>query len=269
MQPMIKPRSIYADKLRDFPEVALVDQAAFKNRGRWDSLFRKRIGSTFDGRVIFEIGCADAGYLTRIAANHPTCGFVGLDWKYKALLDGAQRVTESGIRNVLLLRGRAQDVLKIFGEQEVDEIWIFHPDPCDRPIELKNRLVSESFLNDAHAVLRDHTSIISLKTDHPGYYQWVLGLFGLPEPEWFQHPESPPTAPRVRRSDLMRPADVPGPSEKLRSLFKVTSRSADFWNDPAVLSHTSARYFAGETTTFESRFIKKRLPIYYFEMTKR
>ncbi len=265
---MTKPRSIYAPKLLDFPGVALVDQAAFQNRGHWADVFQRRIGPTFDGRIIFEVGCADATYLTRIAARHPRMGFVGLDWKYKSLYDGAQHVSASGIRNTILLRGRGQEVGKIFSEREVDEIWVFHPDPCDRPIELKNRLIAEPFLTEAHAVLRDQNSTLSLKTDHPGYYQWVLALFGLPEPEHFCGPQLSPTSSRVRTRDLMRAEDLPKPNQAVQRLFKVTVHSADFWNDPAALAHTSKRYFSGEATCFESRFIKKRVPIHYFEISK-
>ncbi|MEO6435460.1 MAG: hypothetical protein ABIP55_06815 [Tepidisphaeraceae bacterium] len=232
-------RSIFADKLLDFPDIAFVDEAAFQHRGRWGEFFRQRIGGAFNGRIIFEVGCFDAAYLVRLAAKHPQTGFVGLDWKYKALYDGAQRVAGAGLRNIALLRGRAQDVRKIFTDGEVDEIWVFHPDPCDGPRELHNRLIAQPFLLDVHHVLRDESSTLALKTDHPGYYQWVLGLFDLPA------------------------------HEKTLARFSVEACSADFWNDAGVLAHTCNRAFAGENTTFEARFIKKRMPIYYVEMRKR
>lgn len=269
---LITPRSIYAGKLAEFPEIAFGDAAAFVHRGRWGDFFRSRIGAEFDGRIIFEIGCADAAFLSRISAKHPRSGFVGLDWKCKAVYDGASRVMELGLRNVALLRGRGQDVRRIFADNEIDEIWVFHPDPCDKPAELKNRLIGEAFLADAHHVLRDGGSLLALKTDHPGYYQWSLALFGLPQPEWFAV-ASGTTAhtgmPRTRTRDLMRRSDLPPPSRIIRSRFDVSSNSADFWNDSVALAKASHRAFAGEATQFESRFIKKRLPIYYLEMRKK
>jgi tRNA G46 methylase TrmB len=274
-------RSIYADKLHDFPGVAFGDEAALQHRGKWRDFFRRRIGPQFNGRIIFEVGCADAAFLSRIAAKFSHTGFVGLDWKCKALYDAAQRVAGLSQHNIALLRGRGQDVSKIFADNEVDEIWVFHPDPCDRDVDLKNRLIAEPFLLDAHRVLRDDNSVLALKTDHPGYYQWVLGLFGLPEPEWFKAARdsgvtSPPTArsessapsSRVRTCDLMRPDDIPGPSHTIRHRFEVAMNSPDYWQDRAALAHTARRCFAGESTFYESRFLKKRLPIYYFEMQK-
>ena len=262
------PRSAYAHRLHEFPGLAFPDAAAFQHHGRWREFFRSRIGPAFDGQVIFEVGCFDAGYLCRLAVKHPRAGFVGLEWKCKAVYDGARRVAEMRLANVALLRGRAQDIGRIFAAREVDEIWVLHPDPCDRPAELKNRLIAEPFMTDAHAVLRDGYSTLTLKTDHPGYYQWVLGLLGLPQSPWFRDP-SAAGAPRVRARDLMPPAAIPGANEAIRTRFRVTANSADFWNDPAALAHASARPFAGEATLFESRFLKKRLPIYYLELAKR
>ena len=273
VSPLKSPRSKYAHKLHEFEEIAFVDQAAFQHRGRWGEFFQKRIGIHFDGRVIFEVGCFDAAYLCRLAAKNPRTAFIGLDWKCKAIYEGARRITELGLRNVVLLRGRAQEVRRIFADREVDEIWVFHPDPCDRPAELKNRLIAEPFLVDAHSVLRDGTSTLSLKTDHPGYYQWVLGLFNLPEPGWFRAARDlvarPASAPRVRSRDLCGTADLPTASEAILERFTVTANSADYWNDPGVLAATSTRCFAGEATLFESRFIRKRLPIYFFQIGRK
>jgi len=269
LAPAASPRrSAYAERLRGFPDVAFADDAAFSRRGEWDDVFQRRIGPAFDGRVIFEVGCADAAYLAKLAAKFPRTAFVGLDWKCKSIYDGARNVTAMGLRNVALLHGRAQDVRRIFADGEIDEVWVFHPEPCDRPAELKNRLIAEPFLTDVHAVLRDGASTLSLKTDHPGYYQWMLGLFGLLEPTWFRGAGGPGT-PRVQVSDLMPPAAGPAANEAILQRFTVLANSPDFWNDPAALAHASARPFAGEATSFESRFLKKRLPIYYLELGKK
>lgn len=275
------PRSVYAGRLREFPDLALADQAAWQHHGRWSDLFRQRIGHAFSGRVIFEIGCFDAEFLARIAASHPDTAFVGLDWKCKAIYDGAQRLADMGLRNVMLLRGRGQDAMRIFGPGEVDEVWVFHPDPCDREIELKNRLIGEPFLRDVHQILRNSTSLLALKTDHPGYYQWVLGLLGLPEPAWFQpareqaitrsakHSGSAIPLPRVRACDVMPSDRIPQRSDDIGKWFDVAMNSADYWHDPAAIAQTADRCFAGETTLFEKRFIKKGLPIYYLELQKK
>lgn len=265
------PRSIYAGKLREYPEFAFSETAVFDRCGRWNEFFRQRIGPSFDGRIVLEIGCADAAYLSGLAPKHPRTAFIGLDWKCKAVYDGARRVAELGLQNVALLRARGQDIRRIFAQNEVDEIWVFHPDPCDKPAELKNRLIGEPFMDHVHHILDDGDSVLALKTDHPGYYQWVLALFSLAEPEWFHAPDersSRAQTPRTRTRDLVRRSDLPPPSRAIRRQFTVTVNSADYWHDPVAQQRTSQRIFTAEPTLFERRFIRKRLPIYYMEMRK-
>jgi tRNA (guanine-N7-)-methyltransferase len=232
--PVIRPRSNYAGRLSEFPGIVLADEAAFAHRNTWGDFFRQRIGPRFNGRVIFEIGCFDAVYLARIAAKYPETAFVGLDWKCKAIYLGAAHISALGLANIVLLRGRGQEVSRIFGEREIDEVWLFHPDPCDKPIELKNRLIAAPFLQDLTPVLKSD-GLLCLKTDHFGYYESAMSACG---------------------------------ASALQHRFKVTANSNDFWNDPAVLAHTSSRCFANETTLFERRFLKKKHPIHYFEIRK-
>ena len=255
---MKAPRSNYAARLAEFPDIAGGDVDFLHRKGKWRAFFAERIGPTFNGQIVFEVGCGDAGFLARVAAKHPSMAFVGLDWKYKALYDGAQRVADEGFRNVALVRGRGQDVSCLFGDREIDELWLFHPDPCDRAAELKNRLFSEAFLLDVHSILASNTSAFVLKTDHAGYYQWALALLGLAQPAWEGR--------RVRIGDLMDPAALPRRSDPICERFSVASHAADYWSDSIALRHTAARAFSGETTGFERRFMSKRLPIYFLEL---
>jgi tRNA G46 methylase TrmB len=233
MTPRPLPRSAYANKLRGFPDFTFTDEGAFARCGQWRRFFQDRIGPTFDNRIILELGCADATLLTTVAAKHPTTAFIGLDWKCKPLYDAATRIATREIQNVVLLRARAQEVRQIFADHEVDEIWVFHPEPCDTPDESKNRLFTEPFVMDAHATLRDDQSLLCLKTDHAGYAQSVI--------------------------ELIAPAQ----------LFEITAHSSDFWNDPRAREHTAARLFAVHATPVETRFRQKRRPIHYIELRPR
>jgi tRNA G46 methylase TrmB len=233
MNPRPLPRSAYAAKLREFPEFTFTDADTFTRRGHWRRFFQDRIGPAFDNRIILELGCADGAILTTVAAKHPTTAFIGLDWKCKPLHDSATRITSSEIRNIALLRARAQEIRQIFAEREVDEIWVFHPEPCDTADDLKHRLFTEPFIINAHAILRDDQSRLCLKTDHGTYAQSVI--------------------------DLVASAQ----------LFEITSLSSDFWNDPRARDHTAARFFSGHATPVETRFRQKRHPIHYLELTKK
>ncbi len=226
------PRSNYSHRLIEYPDLIFPDDQAFKHRAHWRDFFSSRIGPSFKDQLIFEIGCNDATFLTTIAQKNPTTAFIGLDWKVKAIYDAAPRVADMKLTNVVLLRARAQDIAKIFGAGELDEIWIFHPDPCDREVELQNRLIAEPFLLAAHETLKPNGSV-HLKTDHAGYYHSVVGVLSM---------------------DL------------LAQRFDLTIASSNYWHDPTAILPTAHRYFANETTAFERRFMKKRQPIYYVEL---
>jgi tRNA G46 methylase TrmB len=252
-------RSAYADPFLAAGDFAFADEATFAHRGRWRTFFAARIGQTYAGRAIFEIGCNDGELLAAVAARHPEMAFVGIDWKFRALHTAAQRVTSAQLKNVALLHGRGQDIARIFGDGEVDEVWLLHPDPCDKPQELRNRILAEPFLLNVHRVLVADGSLI-LKTDHAGYYQWALELFGLPHPDGIA---------RVRQKDLMSPPPLPKRSDAAIQRFSITGNSLDYWHDPAARANASDRIFDEAATPFESRFLRKRYPIYYLEMTKR
>ena len=231
--PVMRRRSVFADRLLPFRDFTFSDGAEFERRGAWRGFFASRLGGAFDGRVIFEIGCNDGALLARVAARHPTTGFIGIDWKYRALHTAADRVAAAGLSNVALLHGRAQDITRFFVDDELDEIWLFHPDPCDKPNELRNRLFAKPFLLDAHRALRDGATLV-LKTDHPDYYQAAIDV-----------------------------------SRAVADQFIVQATSSDFWNDEDVQRATATRCFAFESTFFETRYRKKRQPIHYLELTKR
>jgi tRNA (guanine-N(7)-)-methyltransferase len=228
-------RSAYAERLREFPETVFADERAVENHGRWHEWFARRTMS-FDGQIVLDIGCADAEFLARVAQQHPRRAFIGLDWKYKPVYEGACKIAQAELRNVALLRARAQDLERIFADREMNHIWIFHPEPCDKPAELNNRLLAVPFLRSAHRVLRNSSATLSLKTDHPEYFQWALDRAQLPE--------------ILRR-------------------FRTAMQSLDYWNDPQAQAHTANRVYAGHTTKYEARFRKKRKPIYLLELQKR
>jgi tRNA (guanine-N7-)-methyltransferase len=228
-------RSVYADRLLEYREFAFSDDRTFSLRGRWREFFAPRIGASFDDRIVFEIGCNEATLLATVAARHPATAFVGIDWKYRALHTAAELVAAGGLKNVALLHGRAQEVRRIFADGEVDEVWVFHPEPCDKPKELPNRLIAEPFLRDVHAVTREGSRLI-LKTDHGGYYQWTLDLLARPE---------------------------------VSSRFELARLSPNFWHDDAVRTGTADRLFSEEATAYERRFVRKRKPIHYLELLRK
>ena len=141
---------------------------------------------------------------------------------------------------------------------------------ADSLSQQRNRLVAEPFLVAAHRALRRERSLLSIKTDHPGYYQWMLGLFGMPTSDWLKPTPALAKSPaRVRLRDLLKASDLPSASRATIDRFELAANSTDYWNDPSARAYTAQRQFAGETTPYEARFRRKRFPIYYIELRPR
>lgn len=260
----------YGTRLKEeFPTFAFNEQEVFQfhpenHDGGWGRFFSERLGKE-PKRLILEIGCSNAHFLTTIARANPDVGFVGLDWKYKVIYNGAKKVQRDELNNVALLRGRAQDLTKIFGAGELDEIWIFFPDPWAKKSQLKNRIMQEAPLLEMHKLLKP-SGRIYFKTDHPGYYQWVLALFGEPEPELPDYNDATPEE-RSRRARQVKVRRLerdllPETSDNLRQHFKLDLHSKDYWRE----EHPKT-FFSETQTLFEKLFVEEDLPIYYVELS--
>lgn len=243
-------RSVFADKLSEFPFV-FGDEGVTSQRGRWRDYFATRTDNRVEegsdrspqtsssfipdpSSLLLEIGCYNAAFLARIAASHPNKNFIGLDWKARPLYLGAQGIAEQKLSNLALLRARAQELTTIFADGELDQIWLFHPDPFDNDRERPMRLMSQTFLLNVHRLLRAGGQFI-LKTDHLEYFETAIGLIQ---------------------------------TDELSAHFHTELLSRDLWNDAAALTATRSFAFSGEKTFFETRFLRRKQPIYYLQIKR-
>ena len=256
-------RSPYSDKLLAYRDTVLADGRERGRAGAWHGHFRQQVGPEFDGRVVLEIGCHDGALLCAAARGHPPAAFVGLDWTPRHLVHAAGRVAGLGLRNVALLHARAQDVAAMFAPGELDEVWLFHPEPHD----LANMLFAEPLLLALASCLRAGGSVC-LKTDHPGYFQHALALVGRPEPPDFDLARRRSGIARIKVGELVDPATLRPGSRAVMDRFTVALIATDFWADAAVQARVATRAFATGTSRYEDRFRRKRLPIHFLELQR-
>ncbi len=231
--PLGVPRSRHASRVADFPGVLFDHSSAARNRGKWGAHFHGRAGAGFAGQIVLEVGCFDAAFLSEIAIAHPLVGFIGIDWKFKPLVDAAERLVASGPTNLAMIRGRAQDLPAMFAPGEVDQIWVFHPEPCEEPKQRPNRLLSLAFFDQARLLLSQNGKLI-IKTDHAEYADSTLALL----------------------------------RGELASHWTIEFTSDDFWSDAKALERADARHFGRRRTFYETRYLKRREAICYIELTR-
>lgn len=265
----------YSEKLKEFSDFVF-DGAVLKDSD-WLSFFENRMARRSQ-RSILEIGCSNARFLSQIATVHPQVDFIGVDWKFKVLYKGATFVAKEKLRNVALIRGRAQLLMNWFCEGDLDEIWIFFPDPWPKTTQTKNRLIQEGFLLEADRLLKPGGKIY-FKTDHPGYFQWVLALLGVEAPVLSDYDKliQRTSGEKNRRAKQyyyrrVEKTNLPKTSNAVLERFKLTKLSADFWGKDSggatLFSKSDAPLFIDHKTLFEEVFLKDSLPIYFCEITK-
>jgi len=135
-------------------------------RGRWNTDFFQR-----QAPLVLELGCGGGEYTVGLAKLVPTKNYIGVDIKGARIWRGAKHAKESGLSNVGFLRTHVDHLLKCFGPQEVDEIWLTFSDP--QIGKARKRLTSPLFLARYKEVL-EPGGVIHLKTDSPLLYEYTL-----------------------------------------------------------------------------------------------
>ena len=72
-----------------------------------------------------------------------------------------------------MIRYHAALVSEMFAPEEIDNAFIYFPDPWPKKRHFKNRLITAEFLNILFA-LQKPGSFLEIKTDHPGYFEWIM-----------------------------------------------------------------------------------------------
>ena len=141
----------------------------FRYKGKWDSFFGN------DQPIVLELGCGKGEYTIGLAQRDPNKNFIGVDIKGARFWRGAKTAVEQKLRNVAFLRTQIELVDHLFGENEVDEIWITFPDPQIKYKRTKHRLTNQEFLKKYKRILKPD-GIVHLKTDSEFMHGYTLGL---------------------------------------------------------------------------------------------
>ena len=142
----------------------------FQYKGKWNSDFFKN-----DHPIVLELGCGKGEYSVGLAKAFPDKNFIGIDIKGARFWFGAKEAVENNIPNVAFLRTQIELIDKVFGENEVDEIWITFPDPQIKYRRTKHRMTHPDFLERYKKILKPN-GVIHLKTDSEFLHGYTLGL---------------------------------------------------------------------------------------------
>ncbi len=212
----------YWTKLKQTQGWVYSDNETETRRGLWKS------GHSTPSQLHVEIGCNAGHVIVELAHREPGNHFIGIDWKFKAIHRAFEKAQKRGIQNLSLLRAHAERIPFMFADGEIDHLYLFFPDPWAKKSQWKNRFINRESLKLIAQLVRVG-GIFEIKTDHPGYFEWME-------------------------------ESVAANSE----LWKVRSRSTDLHlghPNPTTLTFP-------EVTCFERLFIKDGLPIHRLELER-
>ena len=147
-----------------------LEDAARARRGEWR---KSTFGAANETPLDLEIGVGNGEFLEHHAAYHPARCVLGIERKFKPLVQSLKRAQRAEINNAALLRYQAGHLDEIFAPEELNNIYLFFPDPWPKTKHHKNRLVKDAFLKSTFMLQRPG-SRLEIKTDNDEYFESIL-----------------------------------------------------------------------------------------------
>jgi tRNA (guanine-N7-)-methyltransferase len=127
-----------------------------------------------------EIGCGNGHFLTAYAGQKPDTLLIGIDIKEKRCLKAREKAEKRGLRNVSIIHGSAEAVLRDLLPGSIDAFHIYFPDPWPKSRHRKRRFFTMENLRGMHDLLRAGGKLF-FGTDFFDYYLQAKVLVALHE----------------------------------------------------------------------------------------
>ena len=219
-----KHNNPYHHKLEEYSSFVFRDTDSEKFKGQWNQAFFKQ-----SNPLAVEVGCGYGEFMRSYTRDHPNENFVGIDYRFKRSFALAKHLSEQNAKNFCLLRAKGERINFIFGQNEVDKMFYFFPDPWPKTRHHKKRLFQAPFLSDAYNILKPGGTLF-IKTDHDDYADWMRDLIS---------------------------------SDEVKEKFDVEISTKDLLND--YPEHFLSQY----KTKFEKIFISQDIPIKAFVLVSK
>ncbi len=123
--------------------------------------------------ITLELACGKGEFTVNLAKAYPKRNYIGIDIKGARMYVGAKDALDNGLENAAFLRTRIDFITAFFGKEEVDEIWLVHPDPQLKQRRERKRLTSPMFIARYREILKPG-GVIRLKTDSKDLFDYTL-----------------------------------------------------------------------------------------------
>lgn len=142
-------------------------------KGQWRV---KAFQASDDIPLDLEIGTGNGLHFANLALGNPQRLVLGLELRYKPLIQSIRRVIRGGGRNARMARYNAFLVPELFVANELNDVYIFFPDPWEKQRQHKHRIIQDEFLKKLFEVQKLGSKLV-FKTDSADYFAWAMERF--------------------------------------------------------------------------------------------
>lgn len=135
--------------------------------GTWKEIFGN------NNPIHIEIGMGKGKFIHTMAKEHPDINYVGIEKYSSVLLRAIQKMEQEELPNLKFIRMDAEDIVKVFGKEEVDKIYLNFSDPWPKDRHAKRRLPSRQFLARYDVILKKD-SRLEFKTDNRDLFDFAV-----------------------------------------------------------------------------------------------
>ncbi len=159
-------------RLRNVPgarEVMVENEYVFTEpegmKGTWKEVFGN------DNPIHIEIGMGKGRFISTLASMNPDINYVGIEKYSSVLLRAVEKQDELQLSNLRFIRMDAENICEVFGNEEVDRIYLNFSDPWPKDRHAKRRLTSRQFFARYNEILK-RDGRVEFKTDNVGLFDF-------------------------------------------------------------------------------------------------
>ncbi|MDD5807182.1 MAG: tRNA (guanosine(46)-N7)-methyltransferase TrmB [Eggerthellales bacterium] len=138
------------------------------HKGRWKADFMPQATE-----VRLDLGCGKGRFAIEAARLNPECLFVAMDVNDICVLNAARNALESGVKNLVVVLGNADDLEKMFAPRELCRIYLNFNAPFPKRKRAHLRLTHLDRLLEYRRLLGPE-GLIDLRTDNMPYWRYTL-----------------------------------------------------------------------------------------------
>lgn len=152
-------------------EVMIENQYVFTEpegmKGTWKEVFSN------DNPIRIEIGMGKGKFISTLAQLNPDINYVGIEKYSSVLLRAVEKQDELQLPNLRFIRMDAEAITEVFGEGEVDRIYLNFSDPWPKDRHAKRRLTSRQFFARYNTILKKD-GLVEFKTDNKPLFDFSV-----------------------------------------------------------------------------------------------